>query len=344
MQRLVRPSTAVDLSSILELFVSSGLRPNIAPPQLEWKYWQPRGDWPGPRSFVLTEGDELIAHGAVIPGRCAWPARRVEILHIIDWAARASAVGAGVALMRHIGRAAPALLAIGGSGQTRQILPLIGFREVGSTTGYVRTLHPLRLMRGGSIPATRLLPRLARSIVWRLAAPAAGSADCQTRVLAGRDVEVIASVLPAPTRGMAVLERSVALFRYMLSCPIVPMRLFAVERSGRARGYFLLASAPGQVRIVDCWMDSDEPAEWRGMILCAVARARQDPQAAEVVIWANDPLLAESLTVCGFHARQEIPVWVRPADAASMPPAPLRVQMLDNDAAFLHDGRRSYWA
>jgi len=344
MQRLVRPSTAEDLPSILELFVSSGLRPNIAPPELEWKYWQPRGDWPGPRSLVLADGEELLAHGALIPGRCAWSTHRIGIVHVIDWAARASAVGAGVALMRHIGRATPALLAIGGSAQTQQILPFIGFRDLGCITGYVRTLHPLRLLRAAAVPTARRLPRVARSIVWKLAAPARGSAGWQTRALERGEVEAVAAVLPAPVRGMAIIERSVELFRYMLSCPVVPLRLFAVEKSDRTRGYFLLAAAPGQVRIADCWMDSDDPADWRAMILCAVERAKQDPQAAEVVIWANDPLLAGTLIECGFHARHQIGMRLRARDAAASPPLPLRVQMLDSDAAFLHAGIADYWA
>jgi hypothetical protein len=344
MSHSVRPTTAADAQSIVRLLDEAGLRPNAKPQDLQWKYWQPRPDWPGPRSFVLVQGNDAIAHGAVIPAWCAWGTHRMKVAHMIDWAARPGAAGAGVALLKHIGHQAQALLALGGSALTRQILPRIGFRTVGVATGYTRPLFPMRLLRGGAIPWRRLVPRFARSVAWTLGAPSARSADWQVRRLAGDDINTIASVLPVPVRGMAVLERSVDLFRYALSCPIVPLALFGVERSGRAHGYFLLASAPGQVRIVDCWMDSDEPADWRAMILCAVEQARRDPQAAEVVILASDLLLEESLVASGFHARYATPIQIRPEDAASMPPMPLRVQMLDSDAAFLHAGRAEYWA
>jgi hypothetical protein len=143
---------------------------------------------------------------------------------------------------------------------------------------------------------------------------------------------------------MSVLERSVELFRYVLSCPIVPTGLYAVEGSASTRGYFLLVSAPGQVRIADCWMDSDEPADWRAMILCAVEQAKHDSQAAEVVAWANDPLFARVLRECGFHARhQEVVRW-RAAKGASMPVLPLRLQMIDSDAAFFYGGVVHHWA
>jgi hypothetical protein len=330
--------------SILGLLAEAGLQPDVRAQDLQWKYWQPRADWPGPRSFVLTDGDAPVAHAAVIPGWCAWGTHRVNTLHLIDWAARPGAIGAGVALMKQIARQAQALLAIGGSAQTQQILPLVGFRACGAVTGYVRTLHPMRLLKDVAIPRSRLLPRVARAVVWAVGAPSARTAGWRARRLVGEEVDAVSAVLPAPIRGMPVLERSVELFRYVLSCPIVPMGLYAVEGSGSTRGYFLLVSAPGQVRIADCWMDSDEPADWRAMILCAVEQAKHDSQAAEVVAWANDPMLAESLVACGFHPRNETPIQVRSTTAAPMPPVPLRVQMLDSDAAFLHGGVVHHWA
>jgi len=344
MKRVVRPTTAADAPAIRELFAAVALHPNIDAQALDWKYWQPRADWEGPRSFVLNDDDVPVAHGAIIPNCCAWKGQRISVIHVIDWAARPGVVGAGVALMKHIGRQAQALLAIGGSAQTQQILPLIGFRDVGVVTGYVRTLHPLRLLRSGGLPAWRLVPRFARSVMWTLGARSTAGSDWQTRRVAAADVAAVEQVLPVPTRGMAVLERSTELFRYALACPIVPMELHVIERMGRVRGYFLLASAPGQVRVVDCWVDSDERADWRALILCAVAQAGRDAQAAEVVIWANDPLLAEVLHECGFHARQVAVARLRTAQGAPMPPLPLRLQMLDCDAAFLHEGVVSYWA
>jgi hypothetical protein len=340
----IRPTTAADARSVVGLLNGAGLHPNAAPQDLQWKYWQPRADWSGPRSFVLVDGNDPIAHAALIPGSCVWQEQRIKVIHLIDWAARAEAIGAGTALLKHIALEAQALLAIGGSATTQQILPEIGFRPAGVVKGYVRTLFPLRLLQEGDIPIGRRLPRFTRSVVWTLTAPSRRNTDWQARPLASGDLERIALLFPRPVRGMAVLERSVELFRYLLACPILPMALFAVESSGRLRGYLLLASAPGQVRIADCWIDSEDAADWRSMILCAVEQAKHDRQAAEVVIWANGPLLTGSVAACGFHARYEFPIWLRATDAAPLPPVPLRVQMLDSDAAFLHHGRNEHWA
>ena len=243
--------------------------------------------------------------------------------------------------MKQVRRRTQALLSIGGSAHTLSIVPHMGFKPLDHVTGYALPLHPLRRVSGSVVG---LLPRLARSYAWKLTAPAARAPGWRVRPIIASDLARIAHVFPVARTGMALLERSVELFRYVLSCPIVPFSLFAVERAGQIEGYFLLATAPGQVRIADCWMSSEEPAAWRALILCAIAQAKQDPQAAEVVAWANDRLLTAALGACGFHARFRVPVQILPANEAAMPPVPLRVQLLDSDAAYLNPRERVFWA
>src|SRR3974390_3086016 len=166
MSSAVRPSTPEDGPAIIALLAAAGLAANVGPRELEWKYWQERTDWPGPRSFVLTKDGEILAHAAMVPGVLAWQAERARALHLIDWGARRSASGAGVSLMKYIGRQADVLLAIGGSAQTLQILPHVGFRPCGTTTSLVHTLHPLRLLKTGVARGWKRLPRVARSIWW----------------------------------------------------------------------------------------------------------------------------------------------------------------------------------
>jgi hypothetical protein len=343
MSPTVRPSTPADAAAIVALLSEVGLKPNLAPEHLHWKYWRARSDWVGPRAFVLDRGGEILAHAAIVPGTCTTGSRHVPFVHLIDWAARRGQIGSGTALLRYVGKRIGVLLAIGGSADTLRLLPHIGFRVAGAVEGYARTLFPLRRLRGAR-PHWRLPAHFARSMLWALTAPSVPKSEWQARLLSDHEVSQVATVLPEPGRGLAVTRRSVELLRYMLACPIVPMALFAVQRDTHVRGYFLLASAPGQVRIVDCWVDSDNLADWRAMILCAVEQAKRDPKAAEVVIWASDRLLALTLRHCGFHLRNESPIQIWPADTGLPPGEPLRVQMIDNDAAYIHEGRNEYWA
>ena len=71
--------------------------------------------------------------------------------------------------------------------------------------------------------------------------------------------------------------------------------------------------------------------------------ASRNDAVAELVTWANDPSWAQSLIECGFRARLTVPVYLR-ATAAGVAPGMLRLQMLDNDAAYLHTGHFEHWA
>jgi len=339
MRSAIRASTPADAPAIVALFAERRMLGNFDAEYLSWKYWQPRADWPGSRSFVLARDSELIAHAAVIPVVCAWESRRVTMLHTIDWVAREGS-GAGIVLMKYLAHMAEALFGIGGGVETRSLLPHLGFRPAGVVTGFARPLFPLRILRGGA--TWKLVPRMARAIR-RRSMPAVPPSPWRARALAADEFAQIIPVLPRSIDGLAVTVRSTGLFEYLLSCPTVPMRVYAAENAERVRGYFLLSSAAGQVRIADCWMDSQEPADWRAMILCAVAEAQHDPQAAEIVAWASDPLLALELRSCGFYPRFESPIHLRPSVAYAMPPGTLRVQMLDNDAVFLCTSRSEYW-
>jgi hypothetical protein len=341
--RSVRPSTPADAAAIAALFAQAGLRPHTEPQHLDWKYWRRRTDWPGPRSFVLTEGSELIAHAAIVPGAWNCGGHRATVLHLIDWAARGDVGGAGVMLMKAIAREAGALIAIGGSADTLGILPYLGFHAAGEVTGYVRTLRPLRLFDGAGRAPWRAPPRFTRGVAGALAAPAPAPGEFRARPIGAGDLEEIGAVLPLCGRGITVLERSAGLFAHALACPIVPMRLYLLEQAGRVRGYFLLASVVAQVRIADCWVDSDDPADWRSLIGCAVAEARLDPQAAEIVGWASDPWHEGAFRACGFLARTATPVQIRLPRGSAIPVGTLRVQMLDSDAAYLHEGRNEFW-
>ncbi len=344
MRSEIRPSTPEDAPAITALLAESGLCPNPDPQTLHWKYWLERADFRGPRSFVTLRGDQLIAHAALVPGTFLWEDRRQKTAHVIDWAARRGDWGAGTTLMKHVGQQVESLLAIGGTEDTLRILPHMGFRRTGVVKGYVRPLHPLQILRSQSMN-WRLPVRLLRSVTWKLGVEGAHPLDWRIHsVDSGEDLARLGGVISAATPGITRLARSTMLLTYMLACPCVPMQLFLIEDSQRIRGYFVLAAAPAQVRLVDWWIDSDAQPDLCALTQCAVRQAMLNHQAAEIVVWASDPAFEQALIGCGFHARHHMVVQIRPRDGQTVPPAPLRLQMMDNDAAYLNEEKIQLWA
>ena len=341
--RWVRPSGPEDGPAIVALMKEAGLEPHREPAHLHWKYWRERADWPGSRSFVLTDGQDILAHGAVIPGTTRCGGDEARVIHMIDWAARRDAVGAGVVLMKHIGRMTDFLLGIGGSGHTLKIMPLIGYRPCGTVTGYVRTLSALGILKRPG-PRWKRVPRIGRSLLWSLSAPPPDVADWHVRRIEIDEVARIAEVLPQKSPNLALCGRSPEMFRHALACPIVPVELYALNRAGRTCGYFMLSYAPGQARLIDLWVNSESAADWRALVYSAVRQAKRRGRLAELVAWSSDPQLSQVFEACGFHARLTLPIYLRSSGGLALPQEALRVQMIDNDAYYLYFGGNELWA
>jgi hypothetical protein len=340
----VRPSTPEDAAAIVELMRAAGLEPHSDPRHLYWKYWQQRLDYSEPRSFVMTDGHRLLAHLAVVPGAFRYGDTRVPVTHMIDWAARREAAGAGIRLAKQVAHLSEFALATGGSDHTRKIFPMIGYVECGRISGYTRTLSPSGILHRPIPSRWKLLPRVARSLLWSLAAPRADRAGWQVRRIEIDEIDRIDLPLPTPMPGKVIFERTPALLRHVLACPIVPVELYAVVRDGRIGGYFLLSYAPGQARIIDMWMASEEASDWRALVHGAVRQARNRKGLAEIIVWSSDASLSQIFDGCGFHERLTLPVSLRPPESAAIPRDIMRVQMLDSDAFYLYFGGNELWA
>jgi len=344
MRSVIRPSIPEDAPAITALLAERGLRPDTSRQALHWKYWLPRADFPEPRSFVNLRGDRLVAHAALIRGAFRGANGRQSTAHVIDWVARSGDWGAGTTLMKHVGQQVESLLAIGGSDDTLRILPHLGFRRSEVVKGYVRPLHSLQILRSQPL-SSRLPARLLRSLIWKYSVRGAQATEWQIYpVTGGEDLVRVSGIFAAVPAGVTLLERSIELLAYVLACPSVPMRLFIVGNSQRTKGYFLLAFAQAQVRLVDWWMDSNAQSNLCALIGCAVRQAMLNHQAAELVVWGSDPEFEHALVNCGFHARYNMLVQIRPTDGATLPRAPLRLNMLDNDAAYLSEEKIQLWA
>lgn len=317
--------------------------PLIAPRHLHWKNWEPRSEWPGSRGYVMAKEEVIAAHGTVVPVSCVSGPRRLRIVHLIDWAADPKSVGSGVTIMKQIARLADAIIAVGGSEMTQKVLPAFGFKTYGEVTHFALPLRPLRRLAGQKL-SPRLGAQFARSLWWSLQAPPLRAPGWTVTRVAPDHVQSCPIPWPRPVESAAILERTAETLAYLLRCPATPMDLYTAAKDGAIRGYFLLAHAPGQTRIVDFHVDSEDRASWRTLIQLAVAQARRNPDAAEVVSVGSELVTQQALLDSGFHTRGSFALRILPGKGGELPSRPLRYHMIDSDAAYLHAGKDDYWA
>jgi hypothetical protein len=299
---------------------------------LEWKFFVPRSDWDGPRSYVVRHGERIVSHACVWPTVFEYSGGCVGASHLIDWLADPSAPGAGIAVYQHLRRLTGVLLAIGGSPQARRLLPKIGFAPYGTLETYARVIRPWNQFACRPRGALwRELARLGRNTAWslgKLPKPDGGwSVQPATRAY---------EFPPAPPRTYGIGRRSADHINYLLGCPAAACRYYVLVKSGVPRGYFVLNPVGGQCRIVDVRVHSEERCDWQSAYRCAARAAAELASTCEVTVASALPWVAEILRRDGFRQRGEKPVVLYDPAGRLRGAPPLHLQMVDSDAFFLY--------
>jgi hypothetical protein len=342
--RATSPQDAAAVTAFLRrIFDMSPDSSVIEPRHLHWKNWEEREDWPGSRGYVMTNQNEIVAHGTVVPLAGRSGDRQFRVVHLIDWAAEAKSVGSGVALLKSIGRLADTIMVAGGSEMTQKILPALGFKSCGEVRRFARPLRPFKRLTGQPF-SWRLGAQFGRSALWNWQAPSARLSNWDTRRILPEEIHSSSIPWPQHYNGGTVMGRTSKEIAYYLRCPATPMELYAVQKDGLTRGYFLLSFAPAQARIADVWMESADASDWQALIQLAVRKAESNKGVAEVVSLAGDPVTIRALIESGFHDRGGSPLRLLACGKKELPDQPVCFRMLDSDAAYLHGKTPEFWA
>jgi len=336
------PSDADAISRLMQqIFGIPSGHPGLRAAQMDWKYWQRHPKWEGSRSFVMERDGELVAHGSVVPLSLAWQDRRYRLFHMIDWAAKPDSPGAGRVLLRNAGKLCDGFFVAGGSDMTQKILPALGCRQSVSATMFALPVRPFVRLRDDSRSA-KSVARFGRNLLWKMRARSIMPPGWNVRRVPREQLATAEFPTPHPRGAEAVFERTAEDIAYLMDCPVAPVECYVVEKNGVARGYFVLTVAIRQSRIAETWVDSREIGDWRALYLLAIREASARREIAEIVTVGSTPHESEALKQAGFQPRGEIALRFRLRDKSV--PEIARYQMVDGDAAYLHDGSSSFWA
>lgn len=310
---------------------------------LRWKYFAPRRDWAGPRSYLLQSGGSIRAHGATWPSTLITPAGRHAAFHFIDWAAEASRPGAGVALLQKMSRLAEVVIVLGGSAMTRKILPAAGFKNSCPIRCFARPLRPVAQLARSWRWNWKAPARVGRNVLLRLVPPIRPVPGWSLDpVRPGELSELFRARNEDPGYG-ATFARSAELIEYYLQCPIVRSQVFVLRRRQQSRGYAVITQAAHQARIVDAWVASDGLEEWRALFGLCLLGALESRQAYEIATFSSSESAGAALEASGFVARGSQPLMWFSCSGLDLTAMPVFMQMLDCDASFVHEGTAQFW-
>lgn len=336
-------SSRQEIDSIAEFlqtaFQSASDAPYLSRPLMHWKYYEPGPEWNGSRSYVLRDGERLLAHAAVWPLKLQTSRGLESGLSFYDWASSREQPGVGLLLVKKLTELSPFMIVIGGAEVTRLIMPRMGFQQRASLPVYARVLRPWQQYRtrpsglGWKEPV-----RIARNSLWRMSrlAPAEGWAA----QLIGPEHPLFSTLQEGTDSRLWV--RTGDFMRYMLRCPGVAVRCFALVRDGLLQGYFVLNRVAGQSRIAELRLSSQQESDWTSACSVVVRTAMQDPETCELVGMGTSPLINASFESNQFRVRDHWPLFVYDPKAQLTDEAVLQVSMLDGDASFFSNPEYPY--
>jgi Acetyltransferase (GNAT) domain len=330
-----------DSSEIIDFlrstFHADGDERFLAPAMIQWKYFMPRPDWIGSRSYVYRDGGRIVAHGGVVPITLPLVGGTLRLISVMDWAAAPSIRGVGRSLIADLTALVDARLAFGGSPMGRALLHRSKLSDPFSSCrrGFL-------IIRPSWAPISSATNVVASALRWardsaRLAMlPLVGHDEWYASVVSCFDDTLPDAASTNQRSDFALPLRTPALLNYMLACPGARVRGYLLTWRGRPRGHLLLFGVNNQVRVGDLQIDSVLDNDWRACHALAVRVARKDfPEAWSASADAFAPAIEQALRRTGYRLGPSGQCRAQdPGGRLSTSQLPA-LSMIDSDAAWL---------
>lgn len=343
----ITPLRRTDIAALSQFLTSGfGVPANcslLSPEILAWKYFDGARD-PAENSacsLVARSAGRIVGHiglchrRLVVSGDAAPP---VSTMHAIDWLGSAAHPGSGVFLMVQAFATSKTQYAIGGTAQSQALFPRLGFEQKTKVAIFRKILAPFHRLRTTGQGLFRKWAGTAKDMasVWRARTPP------MPRTVELRPAptfsEEVDCVLRQSSLRVVTCQRDHVLLNYYLRCPLSGFFGWTIHAAQRLIGFAVLKVTPhGRIqlgKIVDCWLDTEDPACWQAAVAALVDRLRA-VSADDVTCYAATPSLHAALLSNGFTKSEERNVYVRDKQQSLPRDLPFGVSMLDADGAIL---------
>lgn len=310
--------------------------PSLDRSYLAWKYYELGPEWPGSRSYVLSDSGRFLAHAAIWPIQLKFSDGVRHGIGFGDWVADEEHRGIGLMLLKKLTSLASFVLVTGGGDITRQILPRVGFEHWIDRPVFAKVLRPLRqFSTRGSNTGWKEPARIGRNFLWSRSANAspmdwtiqAAEPDERTLALACRQSGPI---------------HTESFLRYLLKCPIAHFRYFELSKGGAPQGYTVLSEILGQGRIADLRIASEDQLDWNAAVSVVLSAMKAIPTICEAMAFGSTPAMNEAFRANGFQIREQRPMVVFDTEGKMTQQSVPHLGMLEDDASVLYDPQYPY--
>ncbi len=286
---------------------------------LLWKYF----DGPnGPSedsvcSLVARSSGRIVGHVGMCPrqlivsGDGATP---ISTMHAFDWWCSPAYPGLGAFLMRKTFATSTTQFAVGGTAEAQAVFPSLGFEQKAKVAIFRKLLAPFHLTRSSSQGLIRKWKGAAKYMAsaWRARRPSVPRA-VELRPVSTFTEEIDCIGRQSSLR-IVMCQPDHLLLNYLLRYPHSGYSCWTIHTSQRIIGLAVLKITPhGRIRfgkIVDCWLDTEDPSCWHAAVVALIDRLRA-LSADDVKCYAATPILHAAFLQSGFAKLEESNVYVR---------------------------------
>ena len=296
-----------------------------------WKYWDRHPFAEGTRSYLLLQGDTVVAHGACWPIRLQANFGELNCMHWVDWAANPQIPGAGIQVLRFCQKKFAGVISIGGTAHTKRILPALGFKPYNTFYLLYRPFRPLTATARSAARDWKLPLQAARNLVTsqfpRIRLPAAWS------FLQVPPEEIPGTLFPHSVGDEPVSQRRPELLNYLMKYPgFQYAACFLLYRAQSPAAYFCLARRNGQARLIDYGPNAMSEEVGMALALAAQEAARSEYQQVVDILTATTELsVAAGFIRAGFRKGAEDPINVLKVSKALDNTSSFRLTLADSD-------------
>jgi hypothetical protein len=310
---------------------------------LLWKYFDGPGGPSGDSvcSLIARSAGRIIGHIGMCPrhfivtGDGATP---VSTMHAIDWRGSDAHRGLGAFLMLRAFATSKTQYAIGGTEEAEAVFPRLDFEQKPKLAIFRKVIAPFHRLRTTGQGLFRKWAGTGKDMlsVWRARTPPV------PRTVELLPVSTFTAEIDLLQRQSSLrivtCQRDHLLLNYFLRCPLSGFSGWTIHTSERMIGFALLKiTAHGRIRlgkIVDLWLDTEDPSSWQAAIAALIDRLRA-LSADVVACYATAPNLYAALLRNGFAKSGERNVYVRDKQQLLPQDLPFGLSMLDRDRAIL---------
>lgn len=346
-RKQIAPLRRADIPELSE-FLSSGFgvpasSSFFSPEILSWKYFDGPG---GPAeesdcSLIARSAGKVVGHigicfrQLIVSGNGA---TSVSTMHAIDWLGSDAHPGLGAFLMLEAFATSKTQFAVGGTSQAQSLFPRLGFEQKSKVALFRKVLAPLHRLQTTDRRLFRKWAGTAKDIMSAARArtlPALQTVELRSAPTFTAEIDCL---LQRSSLRMVMCRRDHLLLNYLLRYPLSGFSGWTIHTSERMIGFAVLKITPqGRTqlgKIVDCWVDTDDPSYWQAAVAALIDRLRA-LSAGDATCYATTPSLQAALLSNGFAKSGERTVYIRDKQQLLPRDLPFGLSEFDADGAIL---------